>query len=103
MKRFRLLLLSALIALAPGALHAQDGDGGGSSKGVSAKQFEKQQAKKKRKEKKEVAKEEKRLKKQHLKHQDKATRKRMKQNDRRAGKHGSNKHRDPWLRRLFTK
>jgi hypothetical protein len=43
------------------------------------------------------------LKKEHLQHQDKATRKRIKRNDRRADKHGNTTHRDPWLRRLFTK
>ncbi|MBS1943536.1 MAG: hypothetical protein JST38_21945 [Bacteroidetes bacterium] len=86
-------LLVLLMALAVPALHAQEG--------ISKKQQEKIQARKKKEDKKEVKKEEKRLYKQHLDNQDKATRKRMKRHKRRADNQGNTGHRDPFLRRLF--
>lgn len=99
----RLLLLISLATL-PAITFAQEADGGGGkSAGISKRQQEKAQAKKARREKKDVAREEKRLLKLHMKHQDKATRKRMKREKRRADNHGQGQHRDPFLRRLFTR
>ncbi len=89
------LLLFCSFAV-PTALHAQDS-------GISAAKQEKLLAKKERRDVKEVKKEEKRLAKKHLENQGKATRKRMKRNKRRADKHGSSAHRDPWPGRWFTK
>ncbi len=98
---FRILVMFAITA-APGVMKAQDAGGnGGQSAGMTKRQQERSQAKKARKEKKDVAREEKRLHKLHMKHQDKATRKRMKQNQRRADKHGQGTHRDPFLKRVF--
>ncbi len=90
--KYARILLVLLMAFAAPVLHAQEG--------ISKKQQEKIQAKKKN-DKKEVKKEEKRLYKLHLEHQDKATRKRMKRHKRRADNQGNNGHRDPFLRRLF--
>ncbi len=86
-------LLLVLLACAAPAVHAQEG--------ISKKQQEKIQARKKKDDKKDVKKEEKRLYKQHLANQDKATRKRMKHHKRRADNQGNTGHRDPFLRRLF--
>lgn len=93
-RSLRLLLLSLLLAAPLTAVHAQEG-------GVGKDQQEKIQAKKKKEEKKARARKEKDDRKRHLSHQDKATRKRMKKNQRRADKHGSGAHRDPFLQRLF--
>lgn len=98
----RILILVSLVSV-PAITFAQEADGGGKSVGISKRQQEKSQAKKARREKKEVAREEKRLLKLHMKHQDKATRKRMKRDKRRADTHGQGQHRDPFLRRLFTR
>lgn len=101
MRVIRTILLFSALLFAAG-VHAQDAEGeGGKSAGMSKKQQEKHLAKKERKDKKSLAKEEKRIYKLHREHQDKATRKRMKRNERRANKHGQNGHRDPFLRRLF--
>lgn len=86
--------LVVLLTAVPVAARAQ-------SEGVGKAKQEKVQAKKERREAKEVRKEEKRIAKKHLSNQDRATRKRMKQHKRRADQHGSNGHRDPFLRRLF--
>lgn len=88
------MLVTVLLLAAPAAVHAQ-------SEGISKEKQEKLQAKKERRDAKEVRKEEKRIAKKHLSNQDRATRKRMKQHKRRADKHGSSGHRDPFLRRLF--
>lgn len=97
-------LLVVFALLGAGSSYGQEAEGdGGKSAGMSKKQQEKSLAKKERKKKKEVAKEEKRLLKQHRKHQDKATQKRMKRNQKRADKHGQGRHRDPFLKRLFTR
>ena len=102
MRTARTILLLLSLVLAPALLHAQDAEGGdGKSAGMSKKQQEKHLAKKERKDKKSLAKEEKRIYKLHREHQDKATRKRMKRHERRAGKHGQSEHRDPFFRRLF--
>ena len=102
MRALRTLFLLFALVSAPVLLHAQEAEGdGGKSAGMSKKQQEKHLAKKERKDKKSLAKEEKRIYKLHREHQDKATRKRMKRNERRAGKYGQNGHRDPFLRRLF--
>lgn len=101
MRLFRAVFMFAVLLTLPLVAHAQDGDGGGNSAGISRKQQERNLAKKERKDKKSLAKEEKRIYKLHREHQDKATRKRMKRNERRANKHGQNGHRDPFLRRLF--
>lgn len=93
-RRIRWFFLAALLAAAPMAVRAQ-------SEGVGKAKQEKVQAKKERREAKELRKEEKRIAKKHLSNQDRATRKRMKQHKRRADQHGSNGHRDPFLRRLF--
>ncbi len=95
MKRSILRLITILIlaiAAAP-MVHAQEG--------ISKEKQEKKLRKKEQNDVKEVKKEEKRIAKKHLSNQDKATRKRMKQNKRRADKHGKGRHRDPFLQRLF--
>lgn len=102
MRTIRTILLLFALVSAPLMLSAQDAGGGdGKSAGMSKKQQEKHLAKKERKDKKSLAKEEKRIYKLHREHQDKATRKRMKRNERRALKHGQGQHRDPFFRRLF--
>lgn len=93
-RRFaRLLVVLALAVGGSSLLHAQAG--------IGQRDQERIQAKKEKTDAKEVKKEEKRLNKKHLSNQDKATRKRMKQNKRRAGKQGNSGHRDPFLKRLF--
>ena len=102
MRTLRTILLLFALVSAPVMLRAQDAGGdGGKSAGMSKKKQEKHLAKKERKDKKSLAKEEKRIYKLHREHQDKATRKRMKRNERRAAKHGQGRHRDPFFRRLF--
>jgi hypothetical protein len=87
------VLLLVAFAAAPAVAHAQTDAGPDQVNPMSAK------AKQARS--KAIRKEEKRMNKQHLAHQDKATRKRMKQHQRRADKQGNSGHRDPFLRRLF--
>ncbi len=89
---FRWLLIFTL-ASAPVISHAQDG--------ISQKQQEKILAKKAKEDKKAKVKKEKDDKKRHLAIQDKATRKRLKQHDRRAERGGSGRHRDGFFTRLF--
>lgn len=103
MRLFRAVFMFAVLLTLPLVAHAQDGDGGGNSAGISRKQQERNLAKKERKDKKSLAKEEKRLLKQHRQHQDKATRKRMKRNKRSSDRNGPRGHRDPLLQRLFRK
>ena len=88
-----LLLLLLAFAAAPTVAYAQTDAGPDQVSPISAK------AKQARS--KAILKEEKRMNKQHLSHQDKATRKRMKQHQRRANKDGNSGQRDPFLRRLF--
>lgn len=89
----RILLVFALLGGATLHAHSQDG--------ISKKEAEKMQAKKEKEEKKAAKKAEKEKQKRHLGIQDKATRKRIKQHNKRAGKHGTNMHRDPFFVRLF--
>jgi len=89
---YLLLLLLAFVA-APRVAHAQADAGPDQVNPMSAKD--------KQARSKAIKKEEKRMNKQHLANQDKATRKRMKQHQRRADKQGNTGHRDPFLRRLF--
>ncbi len=96
-----LFVLIALLAIPAVSRAQEDEGGGGKSAGMSKKKQEKHLAKKERKDKKSLAKEEKRIYKLHRAHQDKATRKRMKSNERRAGKHGQGPHRDPFFTRIF--
>jgi Flp pilus assembly protein TadB len=100
----RFLLILLFLGTANYSARAQEAEGsGGNSAGISKKQFDKQEAKKSRKDKKEVKREEKRLFKVHRKHQDKATRKRMRRNERGAGKQGQAGQRPGFFRKLFTK
>lgn len=92
---FRLLMLLTLFT-APTALRAQD-------EGISQREQEKILAKKAKEEKKAIAKQEKEGRKLHLGRQDKATRKRMKQNQRRADRSGPGRHRDGFFTRLFSR
>ena len=46
---------------------------------------------------------EKELRKRHLELQDKETRKRIKRHDKRADRSGTNRHRDPWIKRVFSR
>jgi len=94
MKRSLLLLLLPL--LLPLTLSAQE-------EGRTRREQEKIQAKQEQQEKKDAQAAEKELRQRHLALQDKATRKRMKQHDRRADKHGTGRHRDPWIKRVFRK
>ena len=87
-----LLLLAVLVA--PVVVRAQE-------EGISRKQQEKILAKKEKEEKKAKAQKTKDDKKRHLAIQDKATRKRLKQHDRRADRSGSGRHRDGFFTRLF--
>ncbi|MCB9169635.1 MAG: hypothetical protein H6597_00170 [Flavobacteriales bacterium] len=89
------LIVIALFAV-PVVTHAQD-------EGVSRKQQEKILAKKEKQKKKEQARKEKEDRKQHLAIQDKDTRRRIKQHTRRADRHGPGRHRDPFLKRLFSR
>lgn len=95
MKRALARILLAMVLLGGGTLgvHAQEG--------ISKKEAEKMQARKEKDEKKAAKKAEKEKQKRHLGIQDKATRKRIKQHTKRAGKHGTNMHRDPFFVRLF--
>lgn len=95
MKRriLRFLLLIILTSAAPTLLHAQEG--------IGKKEAERMQAKQEKEDKKAAKVKEKEDRKHHLGIQDKATRKRIKQNTKRAGKHGTNTHRDPFFVRLF--
>ena len=90
----RFLLATTLVVSAPVTLHAQD-------EGIGKKEAERNQAKKEKEDKKATRIAEKENRKRHLGIQDKATRKRIKQNTKRAGKHGTNTHRDPFFVRLF--
>jgi Flp pilus assembly protein TadB len=90
------LLLLVLVSLAPAVVSAQE-------EGISRRKQEKLQVKKEREEKKEQQRAEKEGRKRHQGIQDKATRKRIKRNTRRADRHGTNSHRDPWPRRWFTR
>ena len=74
-------------------VHAQDG--------ISQKKQEKILAKKEKEEKKAKVKKEKEDHKRHLANQDKATRKRIKKHTKRAGRHGSDAHRDGFFQRVF--
>ncbi|QQR85194.1 MAG: hypothetical protein IPJ76_11265 [Flavobacteriales bacterium] len=89
----RILVLIALLGGGALAGYAQEG--------ISKKEAEKMQARKEKDEKKAAKKAEKEKQKRHLGIQDKATRKRIKQHTKRAGKHGTNMHRDPFFVRLF--
>ncbi|MFZ1688950.1 MAG: hypothetical protein WAU70_16125 [Flavobacteriales bacterium] len=93
-RTFRFLLAAALAITAPVVLHAQE-------EGIGRKEAEHIQAKKAKQDKKAAKKAEKEKQKQHLGIQDKATRKRIKQHTKRANKHGTNTHRDPFFVRLF--
>ena len=88
-----LLLLLLAFAAAPSVAHAQTDAGPDQVSPLTSKQKEVRS--------KAIRKEEKRMNKQHLAHQDKATRKRMKQHQRRANKDGNSGQREPFLRRLF--
>ncbi|MBK8339581.1 MAG: hypothetical protein IPK99_06040 [Flavobacteriales bacterium] len=96
MRPLPFLILLALLAALPEAMHAQDG-------GIGQKEQERIQERKEKDEKKKLVKQRKNDRKRHLSHQDKATRKRIRQNTKRADRHGSGHHRDPFLKRLFTK
>jgi hypothetical protein len=87
------LLLAFLTSTAPTLLHGQEG--------IGKKEAERIQAKKEKEDKKAAKLKEKEDRKRHLGIQDKATRKRIKQNTKRANKHGTNTHRDPFFVRLF--
>ena len=93
--RKALLVVFALMTV-PVVMRAQD-------QGISRKQQEKLLAKKEKDKKKEQVRKEREDRKRHLALQDKATRKRIKQHTRRADKHGPGRHRDPFLKRLFTR
>lgn len=93
-RTIRFLVAAALATTGPAVLHAQD-------EGIGRKEAERNQAKKEKDDKKAAKKAEKEKQKQHLGIQDKATRKRIKQHTKRAGKHGTNTHRDPFFVRLF--
>ncbi|HOZ40121.1 MAG TPA: hypothetical protein PLL25_04905 [Flavobacteriales bacterium] len=86
-------LLSAMLALAPGFTHAQEG--------ITKKQAEKNLAHKAKEEKKAKKEKVKEDRKRHLSIQDKATRKRIKRNMKRAERGGQGKHRDGFFRRVF--
>jgi hypothetical protein len=89
----RLLLALMLATAAPAMVHAQEG--------IGKEEAERMQAKKEKEDKKAAKKAEKEKEKRHLGIQDKATAKRIKQHTKRAGKHGTNTHRDPFFVRLF--
>lgn len=91
---FRWLLIFTLTGT-PMMAHAQDG--------ISQKEQERILAKKAKEDKKAKVKKAKDDKKRHLAIQDKATRKRLKQHDRRADRSGSGRHRDGFFTRLFSR
>lgn len=93
MRVWKHLLLAIFLLGTPAMLHAQEG--------MSMKQQEKAQAKKEKERKKAQKELEKEKRKRHLGLQDKDTRKRIKRNTKRADKRGTNRHRDPFLQRLF--
>jgi Flp pilus assembly protein TadB len=93
-------LLRTLLLVLPLLLVAPDGFG---QEGVSRKKQEKIQAAKAKQEKKDLKKKERDDRNRHLSIQDKPTRKRVKHNTKRADKHGSGRHRDGFLHRLFTR
>jgi hypothetical protein len=98
-----LVVLLALMGAGTGT-YAQDAEGGGGkSAGISKKQYDKQAAKKARKDKKAVKREEKHLLREHRRHQDKATRKRMRRNKRGADNSGPAGQHPGFFQRLFTK
>lgn len=88
-----MVLVGLVLIAAPANSSAQDG--------ISRKQQEKILAKKAKEEKKQKARKAKEDRKRHLDNQDKATRKRIKRNTKRAGRHGSDQHRDGFFRRTF--
>ncbi len=71
--------------------------------GITQKEQERILAKKAKEDKKAKVKKTKDDKKRHLAIQDKATRKRLKQHDRRADRSGSGRHRDGFFTRLFSR
>ncbi|HQW07037.1 MAG TPA: hypothetical protein PLN12_14220, partial [Flavobacteriales bacterium] len=85
--------LGLLLLAAPASTSAQDG--------ISRKKQEKLLEKKAKTDKKEKAAQEKADRKRHLSLQDKATRKRIKRNTKRAGRHGTNPHKDNFFQRIF--
>ncbi|MEO8733952.1 MAG: hypothetical protein ABI373_06450 [Flavobacteriales bacterium] len=87
------LLLLLAFATAPAVVHAQTDAGPDQVTPLTAKAKEQRT--------KAINKEVKKMDKQHLADQDKATRKRMKQHERRAKKQGNSGQREPFLRRLF--
>lgn len=91
---FRWLLIFTLTG-APIMVQAQDG--------ISQKEQERILAKKAKEDKKAKVRKAKDDKKRHLAIQDKATRKRLKQHDRRADRSGSGRHRDGFFTRLFSR
>jgi hypothetical protein len=91
----RFLLLAGLLAGAPAVVSAQDG--------ISRKEQERIQAKKAKEEKKADKLREKEGKKRHLDIQSKDTRKRIKKNTKRADRSGTNRHRDGFFSRLFSR
>ncbi|HOP42866.1 MAG TPA: hypothetical protein PLA11_05050 [Flavobacteriales bacterium] len=93
MRVFRYLLIAVGLAGVPVMVSAQEG--------MTMKQQEKVQAKKEKERKKAQKQVEKEKRKRHLELQDKATRKRIKRHNKRADKGGSDRHRDPFLQRLF--
>ncbi|MCB0795501.1 MAG: hypothetical protein KDB88_12255 [Flavobacteriales bacterium] len=95
MSWLRTLLIVLTLILVPG-VQAQE-------KGVSRKQQEKHLARKEKQDAKARVKQEKADRKRHLAMQDKKTRKRMRKHTKRADRKGSGRHRDPFLKRLFTK
>lgn len=94
MKVLRTLLL--LLLLTPLAGSAQD-------EGRSKKEQEKILAKQEHQKLKDQKAAEKELRKRHLELQDKDTRKRIKRHDKRADRKGTNTHRDPCIKRIFTR
>lgn len=90
---FKVLALLFGLMMVPTVMVAQDG--------ISQRKQEKILAKKAKTEAKEMRKRDREGRKRHLKLQDKATRKRIKQNTKRAGRHGSDRHRDGFFRRVF--
>ena len=96
MRPLPFLIILAWLAAMPKVVYAQDG-------GIGQKEQERIQERKEKDEKKKLRKQHKNDRKRHLSHQDKATRKRIRQNTKRSDKHGSGHHRDPFLKRLFTK
>ena len=93
MRVWKHLLLAIFLLGTPVVLHAQEG--------MSMKQQEKAQARKEKERKKGQKELEKEKRKRHLELQDKDTRKRIKRNTKRADRRGTNRHRDPFLKRLF--